>query len=181
MSANHAVLGVVLAGGLSRRMGTDKAMLDYHGQTLLQHQVRILASLCGQVVVSGDYAGFDCVPDSGDRCGPLGGLHAVCRRFPGRSMLVIPVDMPQLTSVLLLRLLQNRAACHFDAQPLPAFFPDSRRFQTALTEIFNQPERGFSLRRLHEALASQPLYDADFEAVNINTPAEWVDFKQKYT
>jgi molybdopterin-guanine dinucleotide biosynthesis protein A len=181
MSANHAVLGVVLAGGLSRRMGTDKAMLDYHGQTLLQHQVNILASLSSQVVVSGDYADFDCVPDSGDRCGPLGGLHAVCRRFPGRAMLVIPVDMPQLTPVLLQRLLQNRAVCHFEAQPLPAFFPESCRIQDALTEIFNQCERGFSLRRLHEALASQPLYDAGFEAMNINTPAEWVDFKKKYT
>lgn len=96
-------------------------------------------------------------------------------------MLVVPVDMPQLSQAVLLRLLQNRAACHFEAQPLPAFFPDASQVVTAIQRMFAEPEQGFSLRRLHHHLASAPLNSSEIGPVNINTPADWLNFKQKYT
>ena len=181
MPVDAALLGVVLAGGLSSRMGRDKAMLDFRGRSLLRNQVDLLASLCSRVIVSGDYADFDCIADEGGRCGPVGGLYAVSRQIPGAAMLVVPVDMPQLSQAVLLRLLQNRAACHFEAQPLPAFFPDASQVVTAIQRMFAEPELGFSLRRLHHHLASAPLNSSGFGPVNINTPADWLNFKQKYT
>lgn len=176
--SENTVLGVVLAGGQSRRMGRDKALLEHHGRPLLRRQVDVLATLCGQVVVSGDYAGFDCVPDQGGRCGPLGGIHAVCRRFPGTAMLVIPVDMPLVAPKDLAELLKQRGPCHFDGQPLPAFFPDGRLLAQALQGIFEQPEAGLSIRRLHAALVSQALDGAGFDALNVNTPEQWAAFAQ---
>ena len=173
-----AVLGVVLAGGLSRHTGRDKAMLDHHGRPLLRRQVEVLAALCRQVVVSGDYAGFDCVPDQGGRCGPLGGIDAVCRRFPGMAMLVIPVDMPQVTPMALAELLQQRRSCHFDGQPLPAFFPDGGLLARTLQGLLEQPDTGLSIRRLHAALASQALDGAGLDALNVNTPEQWAAFAQ---
>jgi molybdopterin-guanine dinucleotide biosynthesis protein A len=181
MSADAALLGVVLAGGLSSRMGRDKAMLDFRGLSLLRHQVDLLAPLCSRVIVSGDYAGFDCIADEGDRCGPLGGLYAVSRHIPGAALLVIPVDMPELNHAVLARLLENRAACHFEGQPLPAFFPDASQVATAIRRMFAEPERGLSLRRLHQHLASGSLIRSGFEPFNINTPADWLSFTQKYT
>lgn len=174
--SENTVLGVVLAGGLSSRMGRDKALLDHHGLTLLRRQVDVLAALCGRVVVSGDYAGFDCVPDEGGRCGPLGGIHAVCRRFPGMALLVVPVDMPQVTPMDLAKLLEQHGPCHFDGQPLPAFFPDGGLLTRALHGLFDQPEAGLSIRRLHAALASQALDAIGFDALNVNTPAQWAAF-----
>lgn len=179
--SGNAVLGVVLAGGLSRRMGCDKAMLDLHGRSLLRRQVDLLMPLCNRVIVSGDYAGFDCIADEGDRCGPVGGLFNVSRHIPGTAILVIPVDMPELTQAVLVRLLKNRAACHFEAQPLPAFFPDASQVVTAIQRMFAEPELGFSLRRLHQYLASAALDSSGFGPLNINTPADWLDFKRKYT
>lgn len=181
MSADTALLGVVLAGGLSSRMGRDKAMLDFRGRSLLRHQVDLLAPLCSRVIVSGDYAGFDCIADQGDRCGPVGGLYAVSRHMPGTAMLVVPVDMPQLSQAVLVRLLQNPAACHFEAQPLPAFFPDASQVVTAIQRMLAEPELGFSLRRLHQHLASAALDSSGFGPLNINTPADWLNFTQKHT
>jgi molybdopterin-guanine dinucleotide biosynthesis protein A len=174
--SESAVLGVVLAGGLSRRMGRDKALLDHHGRPLLRRQVDVLSALCGQVVVSGDYAGFDCVPDEGERCGPLGGIHAVCRRFPDTALLVVPVDMPQVTPVDLASLLKQRGPCHFDRQPLPAYFPDGRRLMGALRAIFDPSDAGLSVHRLHAALGSNVLDAAGFDALNVNTPEQWAAF-----
>ena len=88
-------IGVVLAGGMSRRMGVDKALLPFQGSTLLQHQVELLRPLCSRVLVSGDYAGFDCVPDATERCGPLGGIYSIAQLHPNAALLVIPIDMPQ--------------------------------------------------------------------------------------
>lgn len=176
--SESAVLGVVLAGGLSRRMGRDKALLDLHGRPLLRRQVEVLAALCGQVVVSGDYAGFDCVPDFGVRRGPLGGIHSVCARFPATGLLVIPVDMPQITSATLAALLAYPVSCHFDGQPLPAYFPDGGLLMSALHGLFEQPEAGLSVHRLHAVLGSKALDAVGFDALNVNTPEQWAAFVQ---
>ncbi|HTJ57276.1 MAG TPA: molybdenum cofactor guanylyltransferase MobA [Devosiaceae bacterium] len=77
------VVGVVLAGGQSRRMGRDKGMLTFGRETLVERAARRLAGQVGRVIISanGDRAryeplGLPIVPDAIADCGPLGGLHA---------------------------------------------------------------------------------------------------------
>lgn len=43
--------GVILAAGLSRRMGFPKALLDWNGETYLDRLIRLFSSVCGQVIV----------------------------------------------------------------------------------------------------------------------------------
>ena len=173
-----AIVGVVLAGGLSSRMGNDKAMLSIDGRSMLQHQVDLLMPLCPKVLVSGEYPGFSCVPDAVPRCGPLGGIYSVAMHCPNSALLILSVDMQHITSVQLQRLMQSLHSCHFSDQPLPAFFLDATKVVTAIQHIFAEPELGFSLRRLHQNLSSVSINEASFEPLNINTPTEWLDFKQ---
>ena len=100
------VCPVVLAGGQSRRMGRDKALLQLpDGRTLLQRAQSLLCSLRVPGVeflpplVSGDRPGG--IADSALARGPLGGLHAVAGHIRRENiacdaLLVIPVDMPLL-------------------------------------------------------------------------------------
>lgn len=169
-------IGVVLAGGQSSRMGRDKALLPYKGQSLLQHQVALLTQVCERVVVSGEYSGFECIDDMVMRYGPLAGIHAVASRFPDASLLVIAVDMPALSVPLLLQMQNIQCACHFIDQPLPAYFPDSNRVVAALDVLFNSPERGFSVRRLHKLLNSLSLPSGAQSFININTFEQWQAF-----
>lgn len=165
---------MVLAGGLSSRMGSDKALLPYHGQTLLQHQAALLAIAGLKVVVSGDYEGFDCIPDRVVRCGPLGGIYSVALQYPDSALVVAAVDMLQITPANVSRLRQNAVACHFSGQPLPAFFPNSGELAIAIAAILAEPNRGFSLHRLHSLLSSEAISDAEFEPMNVNTVADWL-------
>ena len=45
--------GFVLAGGLSSRMGRDKSLLNWHGQTLLNHMVQLLSTAAEPVRIIG--------------------------------------------------------------------------------------------------------------------------------
>ena len=89
----------ILAGGQSRRMGRDKALLNWRGQPLLAHMVATArAAGAAEVVISGDpaqYAAFGpCVPDQWPGCGPLGGIASVLRASASRATpsAAAPVD-----------------------------------------------------------------------------------------
>jgi len=98
----HDLSGLVLAGGASRRMGRDKALLELDGRPLIQIVVERLMRVCSEVlIVSGDvapYAGFG-VPVVQDRfpdVGVLGGLHAGLDAASHELTLAVGCDMPFL-------------------------------------------------------------------------------------
>jgi molybdopterin-guanine dinucleotide biosynthesis protein A len=102
-AADEAPVGVVLAGGGSRRMGTDKALLGPVGDTLVERAVRALrgAGAAPVVCVGGDRRALARVADSwlpDDRpgAGPLAALASAMRRLPGRSLLVSACDLPSV-------------------------------------------------------------------------------------
>ncbi len=165
------LLGVVLAGGRSRRMGADKALLSFGDGTLLRHQVRLLQPLCARVVVSGAYAGFDCIADAWPDGGPLAGLSAAAAAWPG-ALLALPVDMPLMTATALAELTQAAHPAHFENHPLPAFFPDAAALGMAAEALLAGDDR--SVRALHRRLGTRPLPVRDPAALaNANTPADW--------
>jgi molybdopterin-guanine dinucleotide biosynthesis protein A len=114
---DQAVSLVVLAGGASRRMGTDKADLHYDGQTFLERQIAKGRALgLTDILVSG-YRGAACsariVKDRIPGRGPLGGLEACLREAACTRCLVLSVDVPLVPEEELHRLI--RAALDQDA------------------------------------------------------------------
>ncbi len=97
-------LGVVLAGGRSRRMGRDKAALLLDGRCFLDHVAQAMRSLVDEVVVSVAWRGdasaerYRFVEDALPDRGPLGGLLSVLDRVDAGRLLVAPCDAPGLTS-----------------------------------------------------------------------------------
>lgn len=84
----HPISGVgaiVLCGGKSSRMGSDKANLDFHGQTMLETVVQKIESVARPVVIVGAASSINSikmparcnfVADEIQGVGPLGGIHA---------------------------------------------------------------------------------------------------------
>lgn len=175
MNAN--LIGVVLAGGQSSRMGRDKALLPINGKTLLEHQVALLDSLCARVYVSGRYDGFDCIQDALADIGPLAGVHAAATQFPTGALLFVPVDMPQIDAAHLKALINGHEARHFMAQPLPAFFPDGLGLQTAMERLMANEIGDYSIQHLHQLLSSRAMPVMDVAAfANVNRPSDWQHF-----
>ncbi|GEC95498.1 molybdenum cofactor guanylyltransferase [Zoogloea ramigera] len=110
------ITGLVLAGGLGRRMGgVDKGLSLLGGEPLVEHIIRRLAPQVGQLIINANqnhdiYAGFG-YPVVGDRieghAGPLAGLEAGLAACTTPYLLTVPCDSPFLPADLVSRL----AAC----------------------------------------------------------------------
>ncbi|NID05160.1 molybdenum cofactor guanylyltransferase [Luteibacter jiangsuensis] len=171
------ILGLILAGGRSSRMGEDKAMLRIDGETLLERTSRILREAGAQrVAISGARAGGieDLWPDTG----PVGGMASAMRELPDGEWLVVPVDMPRLCPAVLAPLLADRraAATHWQRHPLPMRLTMDARARAALEELLSRPGPACSVAALHARLGAStlPLDGLDTRLlVNCNTPDEW--------
>lgn len=110
------ITGLLLAGGLGRRMGgVDKGLSLLDGEPLVEHIIRRLAPQVGQLIINANqnhdiYAGFG-YPVVGDRieghAGPLAGLEAGLAACTTPYLLTVPCDSPLLPADLVSRL----AAC----------------------------------------------------------------------
>ena len=100
----------VLAGGMSRRMGCDKADLLCGEKTFLQIQIEKGKRLGIEEILVSGYRGSKCVvPVIRDRYpdrGPLGGLEATLREVKKEFCLVMTVDVPMVTEELLQQLVR---------------------------------------------------------------------------
>ena len=182
------MLGAVLAGGESRRLGYDKAGALLGGEPLWRRQFRVLRSAGAEPVVLVRRPGQEtpdgppCWRDVVRSSGPLGGLHAALSRRSAPWVAVLAVDMPGIDAAWF-RWLRGfcrpgvgAMARHASAvEPLAAIYPAE-----ALAEIAARLQRrDLSLQRLALALASAgrmtllPLpASRAADAESINTPAQ---------
>ncbi|MBI1222524.1 MAG: NTP transferase domain-containing protein [Bacteroidetes bacterium] len=95
------IVGVVLCGGESRRMGIDKGDINYHGMAQREYVLNMLRPLTSLAVYScGNQAedleiAFPDLPDLAGH-GPLSGLLSVHRAFPDKDLLLVGCDYPLL-------------------------------------------------------------------------------------
>lgn len=207
---NKALIGLVLAGGQSRRMGQDKALMRYQGATLIEHASSLLkAAGCDEVLISRNAPNF--LNDKIDDAGPLGGVHAalevLCNSNAGKGsaieLLVLPVDMPQMTPQLLKALVsagrEAQRSVYVENRFLPFYLSVMQNTKAVLTHyLVDQNKRrvvGFL-----ETLDAVALEEANFtrtkrvngeqekqsdeitrvneaQWLNVNTPDDWPDDK----
>jgi molybdopterin-guanine dinucleotide biosynthesis protein A len=112
------IFGLVLAGGASTRMRTDKAALQYHGQPQLQWAFELVSKFCAGSFVSvrpdqrndTARAGHPQIVDRQPGIGPIAGIAAALLEHPKAAWLVLACDLPFLTDRTLEHLIAQRDA-----------------------------------------------------------------------
>lgn len=168
----------ILAGGLSQRMGRDKARLRLGRRTLLGHIRAEASALGGRVRV----IRRDVVP----RCGPLGGVITALRTTRSPAVLLLACDMPFITAALLRRLLRvsrNGTRSVFASGGNLAGFPLVLP-RNALPQVEELVAAGqLSLQQLATGVGAARLRlpaKSATQLANVNTPEEWRHAKERW-
>jgi len=107
---------LVLAGGLSTRMGRDKALLTYYGEPQVRRMARLLDGIAPPAYVSvrkgqavdPAFSGLRLLPDQEESIGPMAGLLSAFREDPTSAWLVVAVDLPFVSERTLRSLVEHR-------------------------------------------------------------------------
>lgn len=154
---------VILAGGKSTRMGRNKALLDFGGETLIERVFRILRGAFEEVIVSAndtqayEFLGARVVCDVFANAGSLAGIHSGLVHARGQHCFVVACDMP-FVNVELVRYL------HGFTNEFDVVIPQSRYGEHSRTGL--EPLHSFYSRRciphIEEQLRSNNLRIIDF-------------------
>lgn len=186
-NAGKALFGLVLAGGRSRRMGTDKALLVHDGRTQLELAVELLVPVTDRQFVSTrpdqaddeERSRFPQVVDRYEDIGPVAGILSAMDAYPDADWLVVACDLPNLDALTLGHLVAKRSR----TRPFTAFQSSNDGLPEPLCAIYKsdaQPiVRAFVdegvvcprkiLIRSDTKLLNQPNPDA---LHNVNTPED---------
>lgn len=138
----------VLAGGLSTRMGRDKALLEWAGKPLIAHALDKLRALGHAPQIAGTRPDLEVfapvVPDQYPRAGPLGGIASALAVTGSEQNIFLPVDLPGLPLSFLLWLVRRA-----EVTGATATVPRLRGLPQPLCAIYSRA----LLPHLHAALA----------------------------
>lgn len=163
---------LILTGGGSRRMGRDKAALEWDGVRAVDHVADLARTVGAQAVLSvGADLGLSWVPDPEPGAGPVGGVLAGVEALWALGLeraLILAVDAPTLVAEDLAPLLAAEApGAAYEGLPLPMVL--------TFTAVPDDAVAGWPLRRLVERAGLQTVAlpaEAEARMRGANTPEE---------
>lgn len=188
MGHQTKVTGVILAGGLARRMNNqDKGLVLFQGQPMVGYALTAIEPLVNSVIVNAnrnrtDYEqfGWPVVADqNGNFEGPLAGILAAMRYAETGILLVMPCDSPLVQTRHLQKLLTGHAesgadiAVAYDGERLhPVFLAIKTSLESSLQDYLASGQR-----KIDRWLAQHKMIKVDFSHepevfVNVNTLSE---------
>jgi molybdopterin-guanine dinucleotide biosynthesis protein A len=184
------VFGLVLAGGKSRRMGRDKALLERNGQSQLAYMVELLNGSVDKVFVSTrpdqindeERGQYEQIVDRYDDLGPVAGILSALHEYPEVDWLVVACDLPNIDEQTITHLLQQRGG----EQPFTAYIsshdglpePLCALYHSGCTEIIERfVDEGVKCpRKILIRSETQLLEQVDPRSLdNVNTPDDLQD------
>lgn len=187
--------GIVLAGGLSSRMGTDKSFLTFPNsqQTLLERVQKQLSLLCAPHVYVSGTQHKEGIHDLVKNCGPLAGIYSslsyLAAHHPNVTDVVFAaVDMPNIQVDTYRQLVvhgqQQQRLCCFENSYLPLYIPASLTIKEYLAEQLRtspisqigtaKKSPNYSIKKMFNVLGGIKAPMAkNSQLDNINTPIQW--------
>jgi len=187
------VTGVILAGGLGRRMGgVDKGLQTLHGKPLVQWVIERFAPQVDELLINANQnveryraLGYRVIPDAIDGfAGPLAGLHRALTEARHERVATVPCDSPFLPQDLIARLTAaldaqraDLAVARTGEQPHPVFCLCRKAVLGSLTAFLGAGGRKIDAWYASLATIEVPFDDEAAAFSNINTRDELASFE----
>jgi molybdopterin-guanine dinucleotide biosynthesis protein A len=151
-----SIYGLVLAGGKSRRMGRDKALLERDGQSQLAYIAGLLEDKAERVFVStraeqqddSERNRYPRIVDRYEEMGPLAGILSAMEEHPDVHWLVVACDLPNISDETITHLVKNCSADH----PFTAYVSSHDGLPEPLCAIYRAGSTGIIRRFAEEGI-----------------------------
>lgn len=184
----QTICAALFAGGASRRMGTDKALLPWRGSTLVRYLAgelgffseKLLSAQQASLLPGADWR---LVPDLRPGCGPLGALESVLSAMRSDAALCVACDLPFFTRELaerMLRAFRGGADCLICRDETGRVHPVCAIYRRqALPVVTGQLQAGdFRMMHLLANLKTDHFSVAAAQMQNANTPEIWSEITE---
>lgn len=186
------LLGIVLVGGKSSRMGRPKGLLSYYGLPQGIYLFNLFQQLSmppflavGEMTDEFGKWGLPMVEDYLPNIGPMGAIYSVQQAFPGQAFCLLACDLPRISVEEIQQLINHRAndkavtlyrnSIHGQLEPMFSIW-EPRSAPAVEAAILKQQ---YSLMKLLHALPCYtPIHPQPIVFHNINHPQEYEDFMQ---
>jgi molybdopterin-guanine dinucleotide biosynthesis protein A len=190
MNTSHDIFGLVLSGGRSTRMGSDKGSVIYNGMPQREFLFQCLKKYCAQVYTS-CHTGQPVAPelnpleDQFDMKSPMNGILSAFEKHPDVAWLVVAVDMPYVDERVLEQLIAARntikvATCFYNEKgefPEPLLTLWETKAFPLLLEFTEKgrisPKDFLTDNDVHMIIPENPVI-----LININDKEEYLKFKR---
>ena len=175
--------GLILNGGKSSRMKTDKSKLVYHSKDQIQHLTLLLSKICEEVFISSKKltSDYNNIIDKYNLNSPLNAVLSAFAKYPDASWLIVACDMPLINEQTLKKLVKNQDLSKLaitylnpeDKLPEPLITiwnPISYPLLLDFYKSGNKSPRRFLIKHLNQIATLLP-FDKN-ELFNANTPEE---------
>lgn len=180
------VTGIILAGGNSTRMGSEKGMVELHGRCMIEHVIEAVKAVTDELCIianNSEYRkfGLTVFSDIIKNSGPLGGIYTGLIHSQTEKNLVISCDMPFITQKFLKLLVRHSAGMEITVpvhnsgiEPLCGIY--EKKCADRLKKLLLNKElkisdvlKNFSLKKVN---VSSSKYYSEELFKNINSPLE---------
>jgi molybdopterin-guanine dinucleotide biosynthesis protein A len=185
---DHTITGIILAGGQSIRMGTDKGFMKIRGIPMIQHVIKVLKEFCPQLLINTgnkeyEQFGYPLIPDLFPIQAPIIGIYSGLMASKTAGNLVVSCDMPfirrEILKIILDRSRQSEMVV--PVHPDGIIEPFCGYYCTSIGSVLHQQiEKGeFSLQGLKNLPTCRliPFHDFGLSSpekyfLSINTPED---------
>ncbi len=113
MKSKKNITGIILAGGTSSRMGTDKGLILYKNKAFVKHIIEAMEPLVDNIIIiSNNIAyevfGFKRYEDLIKNAGPLAGIYTGLRYSKTENNLIVSCDVPLINTIVLQKLIDQK-------------------------------------------------------------------------
>ena len=178
------ITGIILSGGKSSRMGSDKGFMKYNGKAFIQHSIDALNPLVTEIIIVSNNADYDVfglkrIEDIMKNAGPLAGLYSGLKESKTDYNLVLSCDIPLIKTVVLQKLVdaidEDSEIIQIESQqknmPLIALY--KKQCKRTFLELLNKGERRLQFAVDQCLVKHVILHENEWEFVqNINTPEQ---------
>lgn len=178
------ITGIILAGGKSSRMGTDKGFLILDKKSFIQHSIDALKPLVSEIIIVSDHPDYDIlgykrVIDTIKDAGPVAGICSGLDASNTNYNLVLSCDIPLIKTEILEKLIANtdtnsdiiQIESNGKTMPLIALY--KKQCSTIFSNLLKKGERRLRMVVSQCCVKNMPLDYNDYNTtMNVNTKEE---------